>query len=105
MTAALLIVLAALQAGDWWTTRTFLPLGGRERNPLVRWLIDRLGVDPALAVKSAAVMAIGAVLAAFPAPWGASFLALLCVLYAHVVWSNWRLIQRLRKNRTHDARS
>lgn len=53
-----LILLALLQAGDWWTTRTVLAQGGRELNPAIRWLMERLGVDAALAVKCALVLAI-----------------------------------------------
>ena len=90
---ALLILLAAMQAADWWTTRTILALGGYERNPAVRWLMGKLGTDAALAVKTVIVVAIGAVLLRWPWP----FLAALNALYAWVVWSNWRVIERLRK--------
>ena len=89
---ALLILLAALQAADWSTTRTILALGGYERNPAVRWLMGGMGTDPALALKTALVCAIGALLLHWPWP----FLAALTAAYAWVVWSNLRVIARLR---------
>lgn len=90
---ALLALLLALQIGDWLTTREILAHPtGREKNPLIRWLMDRAGIDLALAIKTVAVIAIGASLTFLPWP----FLAVLCAYYAWIVWANWRVLGRLR---------
>lgn len=83
---AWLAILGALQILDWYTTVTILEQGGRELNPVVRRLMDALGVEPALAVKSVLVMVCGMWLLAYPAG-----LVLLVALYAGVV--GWNLTQ------------
>lgn len=47
----LLIALFALQIADAVTTKRVLERGGRELNPVVRWLIEKLGVTGGLAAK------------------------------------------------------
>ena len=86
---AWLAILGALQVVDWYTTVTLLDGGGRELNPVVRRLMDALGVEPALAVKSVLVMVCGMWLLAYP-PW----IILLVAIYVGVV--GWNLAQ-LRK--------
>ncbi len=46
----LLILLVALQVADAYLTWRVLAAGGRELNPVVRFLIGRLGLVPGLAV-------------------------------------------------------
>lgn len=53
-----LILLALLQLGDWFTTRTILNNGGRELNPVVKFLIEKLGLDLALLLKGILVIVI-----------------------------------------------
>lgn len=53
-----LILLALLQVGDWLTTRTVLKRGGQELNPVIRSLLDLLGIDPALILKGILVVLI-----------------------------------------------
>jgi hypothetical protein len=53
-----LLLLALLQIGDWLTTRTILNRGGRELNPIVRFLIEKLGLDLALLLKGTLVLVI-----------------------------------------------
>lgn len=86
MSITLLILLAALQAADIYTTRRILLAGGREMNPAVRWLIGRFGLMPALIVSKAAVMVV-AVAFLLPYPW---LLGVLCVFYAGIVAYNWK---------------
>ena len=90
---ALVALLFALQIGDWLTTRRILALGGVEKNPIIRKLISAVGSHLALLIKTVAVMAIGLALTFLPWP----FLAVLCAMYAWVVWSNWRVLGRLLK--------
>lgn len=57
---ALFIALALLQFLDYHTTMTILSLGGKELNPIMRWLFDRLGMDQALVFKGIAVLVFAA---------------------------------------------
>lgn len=87
MIPALLIVLAVLQALDGFTTRRILDQGGRELNPVMRAGFAAIGFWPTVAIKGAAMVAMGA--------WGASHAgaaapSLLVVLYCAVVVWNWR---------------
>lgn len=87
----LAIALGTLQALDALLTLKALQLGGREVNPILAWLFDRLGPRPALLLVKGGVMAlIWLNLAALPA-W---LLAGLCALYVAVCWHN---IQQLRR--------
>lgn len=58
---ALFIALAVLQFLDYHTTMTICSLGGKELNPIMRWLFDRLGMDQALVFKGIAVLVFAAV--------------------------------------------
>lgn len=90
MVHILFALLALLQAGDWLTTARALAHGKREGNPLMRWLIERIGLHPALALKTAFVLAIGWMLVreGLVIP-----LALICAIYAWVCWHNWRIVK------------
>lgn len=89
-----LAILLALQGGDWLTTRAILSYPrGYEKNPLIRRLIEAVGFNFAMLIKTVIVMAIGVALTFLPWP----FLAVLCAYYAWVVWSNWRVLGRLRR--------
>ena len=46
----LLITYIALQLLDFWTTHTIIKKGGYERNPLILWLMQRIGNTKALVV-------------------------------------------------------
>lgn len=87
MTLALLIVLAMLQALDGFTTRRILDQGGRELNPVMRAGFAAIGFWPTIAIKGAAMVALGA--------WGAGQAGpiapgLLVAMYVAVVAWNWR---------------
>jgi len=84
VTYSLLALLAALQVADVWTTRRILLAGGKEMNPVVRWLIGRFGLLPALLMSKAAVLALAAAFL-LPYPW---LLGGLCVFYAGIIWYN-----------------
>ena len=90
MTLALLIALAVLQVLDGMTTRRILDQGGRELNPVMRAGFDVLGFWPTIAIKGAAMVALGA--------WGAGQAGpiapgLLVALYIGVVVWNWRQVR------------
>lgn len=89
MTLALLIALAVLQALDGFTTRRILDQGGRELNPVMRAGFETIGFWPTIAIKGAAMVALGA--------WGASHAGaaapgLLVAIYVAVVVWNWRQV-------------
>jgi len=93
MKEALLILIILLQAADIYTTLRVLSQGGREMNKLLKWLMDRIGVLPALLVSKAVVIGgfvylyFGADLVFYPVVGG------LAVVYAIVVWHNYREIK------------
>ena len=60
--AALLFTLLVLQVLDYHTTKTILALGGKELNPLMRWLMDRVGIEEALTLKGTAVVIVAVLL-------------------------------------------
>ena len=82
----LFAILALMQAGDMYSTRKILLAGGIEQNPLMRALIGKLGIEPALTLKALAVMAL-AWFVLLPYPWA---IGLLCAFYAWVLWYNWK---------------
>ena len=41
----LTIVLGLLQLGDWYTTTKGLAAGATEKNPVMKWFMDRIGVQ------------------------------------------------------------
>lgn len=52
-----LLIFAALQVADSVLTVLVINGGGRELNPVMRWLMERLGMIPALAVFKALAIA------------------------------------------------
>lgn len=80
------LLFAVLQLADYELTSGILARGGREQNPLVRWLIARLGNWGLVLAKLTAV-ALGYVLAYHGET---ALLAAGCVLYAGVVGWNWK---------------
>ena len=65
----LALALTALQLADGWTTWQVLRLGGRETNPAVRWLMERIGAYPALLLTKCFAAALAWVLALVPTPF------------------------------------
>lgn len=86
----LLIVVVALQAADAYLTWRVLVAGGRELNPLVRFLIERMGLLPGLAVSKLTLSVLTA-LFLFDQP---VLLLLIVVLYLFVVEHNLKQLYR-----------
>lgn len=88
----LALIVAALQVGDAVTTiRNLRTPGGREHNPLVRALIERFGMVPALVGKGIVASVIAVVLALYvPGQATTVGLALLAAFYAFIVAGNIR---------------
>lgn len=93
MIPAALILFAALNVADWWTTKRILDAGGFEANPAMRWVLEKWGFAGLAIVKAGiAAVVIGAVLW-WPDLWPA--LAILCPAYVWVVWNNARVMRRM----------
>lgn len=91
------VLLALLQAVDAYTTWHVLRLGGRETNGLVRWLMERIGVGPALVIAKGLGVLIAVVLARAEVwPINLVALALLCALYVWVAVNNFAALKRQR---------
>ena len=87
-----LAILALLQVADVLTTHRALGRGLREANPVMRWLIARLGFWPAAAVKAAASMGAGYAIHIYDPRW----VWLPVVLMVAVVAWNIRALARRR---------
>jgi hypothetical protein len=92
MTLALLILVIALQIVDVVTTVIILRRGGRELNPVLNWLMGKVGVLNALLAVKAVLIAVLLIAysAGFPGlVYGAVFLV---VLYIGIAVNNLRVI-------------
>lgn len=78
-------------AADFWTTRKALRLGLSERNPVVRWIIQRWGPEGVAAAK---IAVYGVFVWLHIAGWSGVALALLLLglAQAAAAWWNWRKI-------------
>ena len=87
----LLLALVILNVLDIYTTIRILRHGGSEVNPIMSWLMDKLGVMPALIVpKTLLLLAVWFYLAIMPT----IVLAGLCCLYAAVILHNYKELKR-----------
>lgn len=89
MTSILILLLVALNVADILLTLRIIKQGGRELNPLLAWLMTRIGIKPALIVSKAVLLVAAALVLRSPA-----ILTLLCLAYAAVVWHNWRQLRQ-----------
>ena len=89
---ALFVLVMILQALDGYLTWRVLAAGGRELNPIVRALVERLGVVPGLVLaKVAFAVVAGALILEQPIA-----LLLVAILYSWVVVHNWRQLAAKR---------
>ena len=85
---ALLAFYMAISIADVLTTERVMRKGGREANPVMRWLMERLGRGGAYAVKLVVALGVGIVGAIIAPP----ALVLLNATGCWVVWHNWRAV-------------
>ena len=96
MLILLLVLFAALQVSDAVLTLLILRDGGRELNPIMRWLMNKIGIVPALVwVKLGLVVAVAA--------WVHSvlLLAVFVAIYIAVVVFNARNYERMWSDAAH----
>jgi hypothetical protein len=90
----LFILILVLQVADVYLTCRILGSGGRELNPVMRFLMDRMGVMAGLVVAKVSLSTmIGLYLGEQPA-----LLVLIAVVYGCVVVSNWNQMRRASVN-------
>lgn len=89
---ALSLLLIALNVIDWILTCAIIENGGRELNPVMRWVIARGGHWAMLAVKLLVMAGAIAACVHFALPW---LLAALCLFFAGVCAWNWRVLRGL----------
>ena len=92
----LVAILGLLQIGDIWTTYTALSdpsMRLKEKNPLIQFFIDRLGLLPGLIVPKGLFVAIVWWLGA-PTWSHVAVFALLCGFYIWLVHNNYKLIKK-----------
>lgn len=93
MKAIWLMLLLALQAGDILTTIKILNAGGRELNPLLRWLFKRFPYVPAIVGAKLLVTApVAYIVLAYPELW--SVPAAGCVVLSIVLVNNLLVLSR-----------
>ena len=116
MSTALIVLaalLTALQFWDGWTTYQIIKYGGIERNPVVKWFIDRLGVYVTMLIGKTVAIACTWVIARFPLyvepmiliadSWFlvvddlcTTALVVLMALYIWIAVGNWQVLQTLK---------
>ena len=86
MMLSLLLLFSALQIADAYTTYRILSEGGKELNPAMRWVMDKLGIVQGLALMK--LLTIGAVAVVY----NETLTFWLSVFYAGVVgWNTYSL--------------
>ena len=84
-----------LQVADAVTTYTVLDQGGRELNPVMRYVMDKMGMVPGLIVAKLALIIVVLVafnLNVFSTVFGFICLCVVCSLFVAVVLHNWKQI-------------
>lgn len=84
-------IFIAMQIGDIYTTLKILSQGGRELNLVMAKMFAMFGAMPSLIVVKAAV--VGLFYYLIDEPYMTEILLALCVLYAVVVFHNFRQIK------------
>ena len=87
------LALFAAQIADVVTTNRVVASGGRELNPVMRWVMEKAG-DQWAVVKVVAALAIAAYLWASGAAWVIWIITGLTWLFALLNWRTWRRMGR-----------
>jgi hypothetical protein len=89
----LLALFIILQVGDAVTTLNILRRGGRERFWVMRWMIEKLGVESALMIKTVIAIALFWVIVPIAPLW---VLAGLCGWYVVIVVMNFMVLNKMK---------
>lgn len=85
------LLLITLNVADWITTKRFLELGFKEKNPILRKVIARWGMTGVAVVKIITIGLITGIVFIWPFMWPLA--AVFCPVYAYVVYNNIKLIK------------
>ena len=87
------VVFVALQVGDIVSTTLALQKSNVvEGNPIVRWIMDRVGIIPALILSKLVVIGLFGV-AVYLSPYAVYLMGLMSLFYVWVVVNNIKIIQ------------
>jgi hypothetical protein len=103
MLELLLIVLALLQILDIYTTYNILKLGGRELNPMLNKLFEKVGVVPGLIVPKSIYIAVLTYYYLFNSTSMQSFewlvsLTVIVLIYVGVVFNNFKVLKAMKNS-------
>ena len=88
----LFALFAVLQVLDIITTIKAIDGGAVEANPIIKALMDKIGMVPALLVSKAVIVApLGGVVWFYPSTLLCGGLGGLVLFYGWVCWNNWKL--------------
>jgi hypothetical protein len=90
----LAVLLTALQVFDGWVTYLIIRNGGGEANPVVEWLITKLGLYPALLLLKGIAVILVWVLVLLPGKFNLLGLIVLSIFYLWVAFHNWKVYQK-----------
>lgn len=95
----LLAIFVLLQAADGWTTYSVLSRGGTELNPLLRWVIKKIGIAPGLiATKVVTIVPFAVAVLYLPSLAGLIVAGVMIAIYAVVVRRNWRVLGQMEES-------
>ena len=98
MLAALISIFLAIHAADLALTLRGVAMGKRERNPVARWLMRRIGNVPGLVSLKVVTVAAALFLARqLPPVWQAGTLVALTLVGVPVVLHNMRVLRRAKR--------
>ena len=92
----LLLALTILQVFDGWTTYKIMRLGGRELNPVVRWIMEKIGAYEGLLVAKSFSIALIWVLVLNPISITPVLLGVLGILYGFIAIQNYKVLLRMK---------
>ncbi len=94
-----LAILALLQVADVWTTNIVIGNGGRESNPALKWIMDKLGEHWWIAKLGIAGLAIFILYSVGPQLLSWLVLVGLIGAYGWVIHHNYEVAKRQEKRR------
>lgn len=92
MITFLAVILGLLQGADYWTTVRGIKAGkAKEGNPVVKWFMEKFGLELGLGLTKVGGVAVAWFLWATESPWYA--FGILIAVYAAVVVNNYKIIK------------
>ena len=91
MIYALIALNILAQLTDWHSTKIVLDKGGKELNPVVRWIISKVGMKGLAVVKVTAIAGFAAI--AYPQEWP---LILTLVAFGAISIRNYRIGSKMK---------